>query len=127
MTSLPVTVYLEDTDAMGVVYNASYVRFIERARSESIGSKFIMELIDRGINLMIYKLNAKFHQPGRLGDQLVVQSEAILGSAYRVIFDQKVLRGEALLFGAKAHIVCVDPSGTLKVIPDEVKARLQLA
>ena len=31
---LPVRVYLEDTDAQGVVYNASYFRFLERARTE---------------------------------------------------------------------------------------------
>ncbi len=31
---LPVRVYLEDTDAQGVVYNASYFRYLERARTE---------------------------------------------------------------------------------------------
>ena len=31
---LPVRVYLEDTDAQGLVYNASYLRFFERARTE---------------------------------------------------------------------------------------------
>src|SRR5690606_42058758 len=31
---LPIRVYLEDTDAQGVVYNASYFRFLERARTE---------------------------------------------------------------------------------------------
>ena len=30
----PVRVYWEDTDAGGVVYHASYLRFLERARSE---------------------------------------------------------------------------------------------
>ena len=33
---LPVRVYLEDTDAQGVVYNASYFRFMERARTERL-------------------------------------------------------------------------------------------
>ncbi len=32
--ALPVRVYFEDTDAGGVVYHASYVRFMERARTE---------------------------------------------------------------------------------------------
>ncbi|MEO7916496.1 MAG: thioesterase family protein, partial [Dokdonella sp.] len=34
----PVRVYWEDTDAGGVVYHASYVRFLERARSEWLRS-----------------------------------------------------------------------------------------
>ena len=38
---LPVRVYLEDTDAQGVVYNASYFRFFERARTEWLRVKGI--------------------------------------------------------------------------------------
>ena len=34
VTALPVRVYWEDTDAGGIVYHASYLRFMERARSE---------------------------------------------------------------------------------------------
>ena len=32
--SWPVRVYYEDTDSTGLVYHASYVRFMERARTE---------------------------------------------------------------------------------------------
>ena len=32
--SLPVRVYFQDTDAGGVVYHASYLNFMERARTE---------------------------------------------------------------------------------------------
>ena len=32
--SFPIRVYWEDTDAGGVVYHGSYVRFLERARTE---------------------------------------------------------------------------------------------
>ena len=38
---LPVRVYLEDTDAQGVVYNASYFRFMERARTECLRARGI--------------------------------------------------------------------------------------
>ena len=34
--ALPVRVYLEDTDSQGFVYNASYIRFMERARTECL-------------------------------------------------------------------------------------------
>jgi acyl-CoA thioester hydrolase len=35
---LPIRVYYEDTDAQGVVYYANYFRFMERARTEWLGS-----------------------------------------------------------------------------------------
>ena len=38
---LPIRVYLEDTDAQGVVYNASYFRFMERARTEWLRARGI--------------------------------------------------------------------------------------
>ena len=34
----PVRIYWEDTDAGGVVYHASYLRFLERARTEWLRS-----------------------------------------------------------------------------------------
>ena len=33
---LPVRVYYEDTDAGGIVYHASYIRFAERGRTEFV-------------------------------------------------------------------------------------------
>ena len=33
---LPVRVYYEDTDAGGIVYHASYIRFAERGRTEML-------------------------------------------------------------------------------------------
>ena len=33
---LPVRVYIEDTDAGGIVYHANYLRFAERARAEHV-------------------------------------------------------------------------------------------
>ena len=32
--ALPVRVYWEDTDASGLIYHASYIRFMERGRTE---------------------------------------------------------------------------------------------
>ena len=33
---LPVRVYIEDTDAGGIVYYVNYLKFMERARTESV-------------------------------------------------------------------------------------------
>ena len=32
--SIDIRVYYEDTDAGGIVYNANYIKFMERARTE---------------------------------------------------------------------------------------------
>lgn len=37
----PVRVYYEDTDAGGVVYHASYLKYFERARTELLREKVL--------------------------------------------------------------------------------------
>ena len=103
---LPVRVYYEDTDAQGVVYYATYFRFMERARTEwlrSLGVDMVrLQEEDRRI-FVVAEVNVKFHAPARLSDELVVT--AGLKELTRVAFDieQKVFRnstdGDLLISG----------------------------
>jgi len=103
---LPVRVYYEDTDAQGVVYYANYFRFMERARTEWLGSLGVnmvrLQDEDRRI-FVVAEVNTKFHGPARLRDDLVVT--ASLADMTRVTFDieQKIYRdntdGELLISG----------------------------
>src|SRR5690606_16694849 len=66
---LPIRVYLEDTDAQGLVYNASYFRFMERARTEWLRSRGIdhAELRDEhGVLMVLSAIEMRFRAPARL-------------------------------------------------------------
>ncbi len=111
---LPVRVYLEDTDAQGVVYNASYLRFFERARTEWLRSNGIdhNELRESAnILLVLSRIEARFKVPARLDDMLEVTAEVAELSAVRFVFRQTIRRvpgsGE-LVCGARAEVACVD-------------------
>ena len=72
---LPVRVYYEDTDAQGVVYYANYFRFMERARTEwleALGVDHITLMNEENRILVVSEAHAKFLQPARLGDRLIV-------------------------------------------------------
>jgi len=118
----PVRVYYEDTDSMGVVYHANYLRFLERARTELIGSRgpTVQEWARRGFIFPIYSINITFKAPARLCDDLVVVSSMRQTSAYRVSFDQRIERRAdgKLLVEAKVDAVCTDLGGTLREFPD---------
>ena len=111
---LPVRVYLEDTDAQGVVYNASYLRFFERARTEWLRSNGIdhNELRETAnILLVLSRIEARFRVPARLDDMLEVTAEVTELSAVRFVFRQAVRRvpgGGELLCQAQAEVACVD-------------------
>ena len=71
----PVRVYYEDTDAQGVVYYANYFRFMERARTEwleVLGVNHVALMQEENRILVVSETQAKFIEPARLSDSLVV-------------------------------------------------------
>lgn len=111
---LPVRVYLEDTDAQGVVYNASYFRFMERARTEWLRAQGVDhdELLQKyGVLLVLSRVEARFQAPSRLSDVLHVGARVSEARGARVVFlhdifvhaveDQLVCRGTA-------EVACMD-------------------
>ena len=111
---LPVRVYLEDTDAQGVVYNASYFRFLERARTEwlrehGIDHNDMRE--EEGILLLLVGTEVKFIKPARLDDMLYVTVELSELKGARFVFEQRVRRGEPdgeILCRGVAEVACMD-------------------
>lgn len=111
---LPVRVYLEDTDAQGVVYNASYFRFMERARTEWLRAQGLEheELRRRhGVVLVLAAIEAKFKAPARLSDVLYVSARVAAARGARFVFEQSVRRsdpgGEVVCEG-RAEVACMD-------------------
>jgi len=111
---LPVRVYLEDTDAQGVVYNASYFRFLERARTEwlrahGVDHNRIRE--QEGILLVLVSTEVRFSRPAKLDDMLYITAELSELKGARFFFDQSVRRespdGEILCRGV-AEVACMD-------------------
>jgi tol-pal system-associated acyl-CoA thioesterase len=92
---LPVRVYLEDTDAQGVVYNASYFRFMERARTEWLRARGVDHeelLAEHGVVLVLAAIEARFKAPARLSDVLHVSASVVEARGARVRFAQQVRR-----------------------------------
>ncbi len=122
---LRVRVYLEDTDAQGVVYNAGYFRFMERARTEWLRAQGVDHtalLREHGMQLVLARVEAEFRAPARLDDLLEVEARVASARGARVVFEQAVRRaGEAdapALCRATAEVACVDAAqGRPKRLP----------
>ena len=111
---LPVRVYLEDTDAQGVVYNASYFRFMERARTEWMRARGIdhNELREEhGVVLVLASIKAQFRSPARLSDMLYVSAAVTHARGARLRFAQNVRLGEPdgeIVCDGLAEVACMD-------------------
>ncbi len=127
MHRFPIRVYYEDTDLAGIVYYANYLKFIERARSEWLRELGVDQLRMKaeGLVFAVRRIEADYLSPARFDDLLAVETGLnTLGSA-RIVMDQRVLRGERVLFAARVTVVCVAENGRPARIPADVAARVQ--
>ena len=108
----PVRVYWEDTDAGGVVYHASYLRFLERARTEWLRAQGLDQgrVRDRhGVVFVVRDVSVEFLQPARLDDELDVELVAAARRSASMTFSQRILRrvDGAVLTTARVRAACV--------------------
>ncbi len=112
-------VYYEDTDSLGVVYYANYLRFLERARTEMVEQrgKPISEWNAEGFNFAVYELKIRFLKPARLGDTLTVITSDAGGTDFRHKLDQVIERDGEKLTAATVDLVCLDATMALTEFP----------
>lgn len=126
--TIPARVYYEDTDAAGVVYYANYLRFCERARTEwlrHIGFEQRGMLSEQNIAFVVRSVAADYLAPARLDDLLTVATSIPEIGRASLVFAQRVLRGEELLFDSRISVACVDTARNRPIaIPSTLRALL---
>ncbi len=117
-------VYWEDTDAGGVVFFANYLRFFERARTEWLRAKGIVQSrlrADTGAIFIVADTSVRYLRPARLDDELQVGVRVIEAGRASLTLQQQAWRAQELLADSRVRIGCVD-AGTFRPrrIPNEL-------
>ena len=127
--SISARVYYEDTDFSGVVYHASYLRFMERGRTELIRDLGIeqRELFDgdAALGFAVRRMLIDFVRPAVMDDLLTIETKPTLARGATMELDQRILRGEEVLVTAQVKVACVG-GGKARRIPDVLRHRLGL-
>ena len=108
--SLPVRVYIEDTDAGGIVYYVNYLKYLERARTELMRT-FGLEraaVSDAGWNFVVSDVSLSYKEPARLDDQLDATAVISAVGGATINFRQTVRRDDTVLLAGDIQIACVD-------------------
>jgi len=108
--SWPVRVYFQDTDAGGVVYHASYVNFMERARTEWLrthGYSNAGLMQEFGAVFVVRSLKLDYLKPALLDDLLDITAQIKDIGRSRISLIQSVRRNDEVLTEAEVHLVCV--------------------
>ncbi|MCO6419663.1 YbgC/FadM family acyl-CoA thioesterase [Siccirubricoccus sp. KC 17139] len=129
----PLRVYFEDTDAGGMAYHANYLRWAERARTESLRAiglphQMMIELHDS--ILVVRRIEVEYWRPARLDDAIVVETRVVAVRGVTLVLDQRMLRegegvGEGPLAALRVELACVDRHGLRpKRIPEPWRSAL---
>lgn len=127
----PVRIYVEDTDAGGIVFYANYLKFFERARTEWVRHRGISlrSGLEEGVSFVVHSLEMQYHKPAYLDDELGVSAELIeVGRSYMVFRQQARRLGDGtVLASGRVKVACVQlPLGQPRRFPEDLKRILQL-
>lgn len=107
-----------ECDQQGIVNNAVYMNYFEHARHEyleQVGLNF-KALVDQGIFLIVTEAKLQYKRPLQAGEIFVVNSQPVLESKFRVIFEQEIVNAQ----GEKTTLATVIIAGinqNKKLIP----------
>ena len=129
---LPVRVYYEDTDFSGSVYHASYLRFMERGRTDYLrllgtDQRALFEQTENeapGFSFVVRSMQIDFKKPARMDDVLEVVSTTAEVKGASVVIHQQVMRGEELLADAMVQVAFVS-GGRARPIPKPLRIAMK--
>jgi acyl-CoA thioester hydrolase len=125
---LEVRVYWEDTDAGGIVYHASHIRFFERGRTEMLRSLGLSQsaTADRShpdaLLFTVRRLEVDYLRPALLDDLLTVETRVREFGGSRLLLDQRLVRHGEMIASALVTVVAIGGNGRPKRIPPELRA-----
>ena len=123
----PVRVIFGDTDQMGVVYYANYLRYFEASRAALLRSLgFSGADLDRwGVGFPVIEAHCRYIRPARYEDLLDVVVEVTELGRASLRFEYRVERDEDLLAeGFTRHACVASESGKPRRVPEELVSRL---
>lgn len=105
-----VRVYYEDTDAGGIVYHTSYLKYMERARTEclrALGYSQRQLRKEQGIIFVVNHININFKRPALVDDELTVTSAINKIAGASLSFHQAIYRNNEELCKADVAVACL--------------------
>jgi acyl-CoA thioester hydrolase len=123
-----IRVIFGDTDQMGVVYYANYLRYFESARAaywRDLGKSY-KDLVDWGIALPVVEAHCAYKRPALYEDLLVIETEVseLRGASLRFVY--RVVRGATLLAEGYTRHAVIGTDGRPKALPDALRAAVPL-
>jgi len=129
---MSVRVYYEDTDFSGMVYHASYLRFMERGRTNYLrllgaDQRALFEETEKeapGFAFVVRSMQIEFRKAARMDDvlEVITTTHEVRGAS--ITLDQRVMRGEEVLIEARVQVAFV-AGGRARRIPEALRIAMR--
>jgi tol-pal system-associated acyl-CoA thioesterase len=124
-------IYYEDTDAQRIVYNANYLKYMERARTELLRELGFTQtdLIENHKHFFVLgEIHLRYKVSARLDDELVVETTVIKMGNASVKLRQNILKRlgntESLLVEGVNTLIYISENRKPVRIPDPIREAL---
>ena len=128
MVKIEIRVIYGDTDQMGVVYYANYLRYFESGRNEylrAVGLRYRDFERELGLVLPVVEAHVDYKQPARYDDLLVLETSLTRVLRASARFDYRILRDTALIATGHTLHACLTRAGKIRKLPDQLKILLE--
>ena len=116
-----VRVIFGDTDAMGIVYYATYLKWFEVGRIELVrrGGMTYRDLIEKGIHLPVVEASIRYHRPARFDDRIRIHAEVRKLGGASITFGYRLEdRGGNILAEGTTRHAFTDEAGKVRRAPE---------
>jgi acyl-CoA thioester hydrolase len=124
---LPIRVYYEDTDFSARVYHASYLRFLERGRTELLRAVSVaqsdLHRDGEGLAFVVRRMTLDFLGAAFMDDVITVVTRPKEMRGASMTLAQEIRRGGEVLLTADVMVAAVREGRAVR-IPDELRAVL---
>lgn len=131
-----VRVYYDSTDAGGVVYHSRYLDFCERARTEFLRSRGIIQsklFAESGIGFVVKNANLEFKKSAKLDDLLQISTKIVENNGIIIKMSQEIYlisregidMPKDLLFEMSVNLVCINKNFRPTRIPKDIVEKLR--
>ncbi|MBV8701687.1 MAG: tol-pal system-associated acyl-CoA thioesterase [Bradyrhizobium sp.] len=125
---MQIRVYYEDTDFSGIVYHASYLRFMERGRTNHLrlmGAEqhtLFEQAHDEtpGFAFVVRSMQIDFLKPARMDDVLNIVTWPVAVKGASITLAQEVRRDDQLLVKAEVRVAFIS-EGRAQPIPKSLR------
>lgn len=115
----PIRVYIEDTDAGGIVYHANHIRYFERARTEWLRALGVTHYWDQhDYSFVVHEIAVQYHKPIFMDNLLDVTVHVSSCKSVSFTLQQNIYRDAMLLASATVTLACLDQQLKPRRIPE---------